>query len=339
MVSVNYVDYGNEEQLPFTRLQPLDPKFCVLPCQAIHCSLGNSSQQPSDPWYENIFDWFSSLLLGKTVQIMTSADVGSFSVVPVEVLVPWERLKKLALMNLFLSKEVSEKDFLHLSAFMDSVGLSCNYRAVDIGIGEDFVHISQLPPLLVKLNSSGEFTCLISHITDDLRCYIHPVQKNLAHDLTFISNELCAAGKNRDLLLSAHVQCGSVCCVFSVDFQHWCRVVIVSLKKEQGGEKTECLVFYLDYGGLEWMEPSELFPLPKLLQKLPSQVVCCNFDEITTRSETEKRPLTNPDIGGFEAHNNYVCSIVQQDLASKGVEFITAATEEKQLFVVVKEDG
>ena len=405
VLAVNYVDYGNEEQLPFVRLRPLDPKFCVLPCQAIHCSLGSCSKQPSDPWYEKIFDWFSSLLLGKTVTIVTTEgvgspsttedvgspsatedvgspsatedvgspsatedvgspsatedvgspsatedvgspsateDVGSPSAVPVEVLVPWEKLRKSACLNLFLPKEVSDKDFVHLSAFMD---LSCNFSALDERIGEDFIHISHLPPLLVKLNSCGEFTCLMSHVTDDLRCYVHPVQENLAHDMTFISDELCATGRSHDQLSSEHVRCGSVCCVFSKDFQHWCRVVVVCLKKEQGEEKTECLVFYLDYGGLEWIEPSKLFRLPKLLQKLPSQVVCCNFDELTANSSrsgadlTEKRLLTNPDLEGFESRNNYVCSIVQQELASKGVQFITSATKEKQLFVMVKETG
>ena len=38
-VKVCYVDYGNQEQLPLTHLRPLEPQFCQLPCQALHCSL------------------------------------------------------------------------------------------------------------------------------------------------------------------------------------------------------------------------------------------------------------------------------------------------------------
>lgn len=339
------MDYGNEEELPFIRLRPLDSKFSTLPCQALHCSLGDLSQQPSDLWYENIFDWFSSLLLGKNTKIVTSEDVDSSDVLPVEVLVPWEELKKSTCLNLILPKEMLNKDFVPLSVFMDTVGLSCIDRALESRAKVGFIHISRLPPLVVKLNSSREFTCLMSHVSDSMHFYLHPVQENLAHDMTFISNELCDnfSSAEESQMLPEHIQCGSVCCVFSVDFQQWCRGVVVSLKKEQGEGKPECLVFYLDYGGSEWMEPSKLFSLPKSLQKLPSQVVCCSFDELTANSSRRggegKMLLTNPDLGSFENHNNYVCSIVQQELASKGVEFISTATEEKQLFVVVKETG
>lgn len=346
VISVNYVDYGNEEELPFIRLRPLDSKFATLPCQAIHCSLGDS-QQPSDLWYENISDWFSSLLLGKNIKIVTCEDVDSSDVLSVKVLVPWEELKKSTCLNLILPEEVLNKDFVPLSVFMDTVGLSCISRALENGAEEEFIHISHLPPLVVKLNSSQEFTCLMSHVNDDMLFYLHPVQENLAHDMTFISNELCdnypSAEESHGQMLSEHIRCGSVCCVFSVDFQQWCRGVVVSLKKEQSEGKPECLVFYLDYGGSEWMEPSKLLPLPKSLQKLPSQVVCCSFDELTANSSRRggegKMLLTNPDLGSFESHNNYVCSIVQRELASKGVEYISTATEEKQLFVMVKENG
>jgi hypothetical protein len=288
-------------------------------------------------WFENFFDWFCNLLLGKRVKVLTCENVGSSDVVPVEVLVPWEDLKKSTCLSLCLSEEILNKEFVPVSAFMDTVGLSCISRTSEF---DEFLHFSCLPPLVVKLTSSREFTCLMSHVTDDMLLYLHPVQENSAHDITFIDNELYdhySTEKNCAEL--SYVRCGSVCSVHSVDFQQWCRCVVVSLKND--GDGLECLIFYLDYGGSEWVEPSKLLPLPKSVRKLPPQVVCCSFEELTAkRRESEnKEVLTNPDFENFKSQNNYACSIVSQELVSKGVQFITAATEEKQLFVVIKETG
>lgn len=300
-----------------------------------------------------MFDWFSSCLLGKNVKIVSSEKEGSSEVASVEVLVPREEIMRSTLLNLVLRDDLLKNDFIPLSSFMDSVGL-CGMdsgvdRVVRNGFEDDFVHISHLPPLVVKLNSSQEFTCLMSHVTDDIHFYVHPVQENLAHDMTFVSNQLCDhySTKEKCVQLSTeHVQCGSVCCVYSADFQQWCRGVIVGLKREHCGTgNPECLIFYLDYGGSEWMESSKVFPLVNYLRRLASQVVCCSFDEITANSSrggvvsARKALLTNPDLGSFETPNNYVCSVVQRDLVAKGVSFISAATEGKQLFVIVKENG
>lgn len=343
------MDYGNEERLLFNQLRPLHSDFSTLPCQALHCSFPSQQlSHPSDLWYELVFDWFSSLLLGKIVKIVASEEVGS-DVVCVEVFVPHEEIRRSTLLNLILREDLLKNDFVLLSSFMDSMGLSIVDKELSNGVEDDFIHISHLPPLVVKLNSSQEFTCLMSHVTDDMHFYVHPVQENLAHEMTFISNQLCdhySTEENCVQLSSEHVQCGSVCCVFSADFQQWCRGVIVGLKREQCGTgNPECLVFYLDYGGSEWMESCKVFPLVKSLRRLASQVVCCSFDEVTANSSrggvssTRKTLLTNPDLGSFETPNNYVCSVVQRDLVSKGVCFISSATEGKQLFVIVKENG
>lgn len=38
-VLVDYVDYGNSDSLPLTRLRPIIPSLMDLPAQAIRCSL------------------------------------------------------------------------------------------------------------------------------------------------------------------------------------------------------------------------------------------------------------------------------------------------------------
>lgn len=46
MVMVDYVDYGNREQLTLSNLRPLEPQFCQLPCQSLLCSLSGLQAMP-----------------------------------------------------------------------------------------------------------------------------------------------------------------------------------------------------------------------------------------------------------------------------------------------------
>ena len=81
-VKVKYVDYGNEEELPLSRLQPLDPSFLSLPCQALSCCVsgimpsqfllsdvhGNVTAQ--EGWPSQLNQWLENLLLGKMVRVV-----------------------------------------------------------------------------------------------------------------------------------------------------------------------------------------------------------------------------------------------------------------------------
>lgn len=332
--------------LSFTQLRPLDPKFCALPCQAINCSLKNVCP-PNQPelWWEHVLcDWFSSLLLGKNIQVTISE---SLDVTLLEVFLPYKEVERSTFLNLVLEDEFVNKDLIPLSLFMGSIGLPCvndsDKKLNNVGDG-DILHIAHLPPLIVKLDTAQEFTCLMSHVADQMHFYVHPVQEHLVHDTNSINAEIgdhYSISANRTQLPPDSMKCGSLCCIFSSEFQQWCRGVVVSVKSDQSGIQPKCLILFIDYGGSEWMDSSKVFTLIKSLSVYPPQVVCCCFEEVTAdNSGTEakasfKLPLGNPDFGDF----NTGSSVSRKDLSSKSVEFIKRATEEKQLFVVVKGKG
>lgn len=342
-VCVNYVDYGNEEMLSFAQLRSLDPKFCALPCQAINCSL-KTACPPNQPelWWEPILcDWFSSLLLGKNIQVTVSE---SLDVTLLEVFLPYKEVERSTLLNVVVGDEFVNKDLIPLSLFMGSIGLPCvndgNKKINNVGDG-DILNIAHLPPLIVKLDTAQEFTCLMSHVADQMHFYVHPVQEHSVHDMNSVNAEIgdhYSISANSTQLPPDSMKCGSLCCVFSSEFQQWCRGVIISLKSDQSGKQPICLVLFLDYGGSEWLDLSKVFALIKSLSVYPPQVVCCCFKEVTidnggTKAEESfKQPLGNPDFEGF----NTGCSVSR---SSKCVEFIKRVTKEKQLFVVVKGKG
>ena len=98
-VKVNYVDYGNQEQLPLSRLRVLDQSFCSLPCQALSCSVAgieptthplNSQQESGDqlsPWSAQINQWMQKLLLGGKVELLVMTSDGQ-NRVEVDIVLP-----------------------------------------------------------------------------------------------------------------------------------------------------------------------------------------------------------------------------------------------------------
>ena len=337
LVTVNYVDYGNEETVPISALQPLDSQFCVLPCQAIHCSLENISPAlpyPED-WLALTCEWFSSLLLGKTVDV-TIKKFASDRVL-LDVVLPVEVLRQSLFPNVIGCSDFSEEQSpVVLSSFLKRTGL------VSILKSEGSVsHVSSLPPLVIQLNTAREFTCLVSHVTEELRMYVHPVQEDMAHAMTYITEVISGHYSCEDNCIrmsTEDAKCGSFCCVYSEEVECWCRGVMTSTKTNLPGGTLSCLIFHLDYGFSEWTDCSKVFHLVESLCTFPSQVVCCSLSEITAEVCDEKKVLTNPDVKSFSG-NPYTCSITRQDVLFECAQFLRTATKEKQLYVIVKQNS
>lgn len=248
-----------------------------------------------------------------------------------EILLPRDQLEKFILPK--VRELCASAGDVPLSLFMDSAGLS--RKSLDV----DCAHISGLPPLLVQLNAGREFTCLMSHVADQLHFYVHPVQEDLANTLSLINDVLCdhySVDQHRQQLPREDVKCGQICCMYSSELRHWCRGVVTSLKTELADGVLTCLIFHLDYGLSEWMETSDLFVLIESLRGYSSQVLCCHFEEVA--AECSAAVLLNPDIKSLRS-DVYSCSIPRGHNLSECAQFMQRAAEEKQLFVVVKEKG
>lgn len=336
-VKVNYVDYGNEETLPLSELQPLHSQFRILPSQAIQCCLANvlPFSLSTAVWSNHICDWFSSLLLGTTIEV--SICESSLNQVSLEIILPREQLMKSILLNVTRHNDCLDKhSTVPLSLFMNSICLST--RPCDM-IERAISHISALPPLVIRFNASREFTCLMSSVADKMHFYVHPVQEDLAHTMNLINDVLSnhyTHELNRIHFSPESIKYGNVCCIHSAELNHWCRGVITSIKTDLSGGPLTCSVFLLDYGVSEWVESSDVFILVKPLCEYPSQVVCCCFEEISADCAGEV--LLSPDINGVSS-NTYKCLITQGKILSECAHFMRAATDEKQLFVVVKQNG
>lgn len=353
---VLYVDYGNEEIVQYSSLRRLDPKFCQLPYQAIMCDLFNiSPADPSSTWTDQVNEWFTNLLFDTSLRV-SIVSCSSPNTVSLEAFLPARHLMNSVVANFDLNSENFDRDFISLTSFMHHIGLSkptdsntdhlcalgvitaCSPGAWSIKQNLEqtfFPSVADLPPLVLNLNESNEFTCLLSLVSNDMLLYVHPVQVDVAHNITALNETLqvhYSVEENRIAVASGHLKSGRLCVVYSIEFQEWCRAVIVAIHGDlSSGNKLTCLIFYLDFGGSVWVESSQLCILIPVLCAYPAMVICCGL----TGSKGESIDMVSPRKNSEVTRSRFFCSTEQEILASKCVCSVTAAIENISLVAVV----
>lgn len=80
-VDVIYVDYGNRERIPVSRLRPLHPRFMTDPAQAVCCRLARvkPSGKASAHWSKEETDFFTKVTVGKELTALVVRQPGSCS--------------------------------------------------------------------------------------------------------------------------------------------------------------------------------------------------------------------------------------------------------------------
>ena len=138
-MQVNYVDYGNHEQLPLTSLRPLEVCFCHLPCQGLTCSLADihpvmreGRSVPQGTWPPEFCNWFVKLLLGKSVKL-TILHCGKWNNLSVDINLPSDVLlsaESLANFPVPIESVANLSSYRHLvtpislTTFMASTGIA-----------------------------------------------------------------------------------------------------------------------------------------------------------------------------------------------------------------------
>lgn len=69
-VEVHFVDYGNFEKLPLSRVKKLQTEFLKLPTQAVKCALAKISPSHQDLLSDDVMSRFEELTLDKELVMM-----------------------------------------------------------------------------------------------------------------------------------------------------------------------------------------------------------------------------------------------------------------------------
>ncbi|XP_072898030.1 RING finger protein 17 [Hemitrygon akajei] len=81
-VDVIYVDYGNTERIPVTKIRKLKQNFLTLPIQALHCKLSNIEPvNTTEDWNDSAKERFEHLTLNKCMWCITYESIGNMLLV------------------------------------------------------------------------------------------------------------------------------------------------------------------------------------------------------------------------------------------------------------------
>ena len=314
------MDYGNEEILEVAAIRHLNPKFCQLPIQAIMCSLADIEplNLPAS-WTEEVISWFSSLLYGSSVTISIMFVNGPNSV-QVDPLLPTSQLTNSLLTNFdpLSICDARNSESLSVSLFMCKTGLAMfkettsttlpsEESSVKLEVGSEPVSqlvkepytcsLSDLPSLVVRLTESNEFMCMVTMVSNGMHVYVHPADSSVAHSMALLQATLqdhFSQEVNQVLVPSSALRSGILCAIFSLEFDEWCRAVIVAVQSDLSTEiGLNCLLFFIDYGGLTWESSRNLFCLIPPLTKYPATVVCCVLRDSQTWPAANQEVLSS----------------------------------------------
>lgn len=159
--------------------------------------------------------------------------------------------------------------------------------------------LGKLPPLLLQLGSSDEFTLLMSHVVSPSKFFVHLVEEKSASEMVSLTeglNSHYSQHANRIPLLPEQVEIGTLCCIQSPDDGQWCRGLITSVRKSAHSSPKDVHIFYLDYGDSTQTTTEAVMILDHTFHHFSAQCICCVLDAIQAPRSSEAKVKGSPFI-------------------------------------------
>ena len=137
-----------------------------------------------------------------------------------------------------------------------------------------------LPPMLIQVEESGEFTVCVSHVITPGNFYVYPIQESCVRQMNDICNTMSNYfGEGCVQSTQTHKQpVGELCCVQSPQDGEWCRGTITNVVEKEGVKKYQ--VLHIDFGDLQWYMANQLKPVPEYLYQYPAQAIHCSLRDV-----------------------------------------------------------
>ena len=260
-VGLYFVDYGNWEVVPRSRLQYLVPEFATLPSQAIPCQLVGVTPQ-GDSWSEEAIDGFLEIVLEQTLVAQTRSAPESGQAFTFG---DGQKLK----LSLIDSSGEGELVAVKLTGAVvaDSSPVSPEARSPRTSTASS--SRTKLNENLIEAGSQHEV--YVSHLISPGAFWLQLAATEEA--LALLSNRLTAVYDSSEVtsLDLKEPETGMSCCARFSEDRSWYRGVVRSVSP------TGCLVYFVDYGNSETVAPADIkFLKPEFLD-LQIQAIKCSL--------------------------------------------------------------
>lgn len=258
---VHYLDYGNSEVLPFSKMRPLEARFQQLSPMALKSSLNGVFPTQSNGWSDNARESFLSVApLNSLLKVRV---IGSES--------------GLLLVDAISPNSSSQ---VSLSQFLVSQGLASANPPLDqlmtpcpqVPSSDGRVNASEVP--LVNVPQGIASRVLVSEVQRPDKLFLQVLLKENVQDLLAMSETLnmhCSTVDN----VPYNPELGELCCAKFNDDQTWYRAVV----KEKITE-SDMTVMFVDYGNRDVVSMNSIRRITNSFAQLPIQAVECFLIDI-----------------------------------------------------------
>uniref|UniRef100_A0A6I8PB24 Tudor domain-containing protein 1 n=1 Tax=Ornithorhynchus anatinus TaxID=9258 RepID=A0A6I8PB24_ORNAN len=272
---VLYIDFGNGEVVPFSRLQQLKKNIELFPPCAIKCRVANVIPTAGG-WTNDCINTVKPLIAeqycsGKILDIIQEEFI-SFAV-DIELPGSGKHLDCVLVEmghGLRLKEQIIKSENSNESYF----------EAIRNKSDEEEKSVEQGNNLkMLSLNIGEEFSAAIAHILtpEDFFCQYLKNSSQLC-ELQLSVNEYCGRLPAHS---NFHPAVGDVCCAQYTEDNQWYRASVLAYVSEDSA-----LVGYVDYGNFEILNLSRLCPMSPNLFKLPVQAIKCSLAGVKSPSKT-----------------------------------------------------
>ncbi|NXW15030.1 TDRD1 protein, partial [Circaetus pectoralis] len=254
-VLAGYIDYGNFEVLPLTRLRPMIPRLMDLPAQAIRCTLAGV-KPPLGAWTSKAICFMNQLVKDK---VFTVKVVDKESYKSVVELVDASVTPVINISSHFIEKGCAVQE---LRMALPAVGMSNVKQANEDTTNKRICKWSKLnlkqtvDVVVCTLYNPGEFYCQISNNSELLA--LNLLNKSLS--------EYCQ--KTPPNVFKP--ENGEPCCAFFSGDGNWYRALVQNITSD-GTVK----VYFVDYGNVEEVPLDKIRQISSSFLKLPFQGIKC----------------------------------------------------------------
>uniref|UniRef100_A0A8C3YS85 Tudor domain-containing protein 1 n=1 Tax=Catagonus wagneri TaxID=51154 RepID=A0A8C3YS85_9CETA len=271
-IKVQFVDYGNAEEVIADELRMIPSKFLKLPFQGLHCWL-EDIQPRNKHWTKDAIARFQTCVSGIKLQArvveISENGVGveltdlssSYPRIISDILIDAHLVLKASSPCKVLGKNipVNKHDLQIDASGLQAISSAEQWRTVEFPVNKT-VHASVL-----EIISPNLFYALPNEIPED--------QERLCV-LTAELLEYCNSQKSP---LAYRPKTGDACCAKYTDDDLWYRAIVL------GTSDADVRVLYADYGNIETLPPCRVQPISANHLEPPFQIIKCSFEEKTNR--------------------------------------------------------
>ena len=312
---VQYIDFGNSENVSTDHLFALDQKFSSLPSTAVHCSLSGIKPVSQTGWTTKAIQHFTNLVMSGELQIL-SAQVTQADTTPVQIEIYLKDKSRVADSLVQTGHAVSPTSSVHE---VKSQAISTPEVQSDVTTAPQAVPylpiatatlpqaVPYLPIATATLPTTNEFQVMVTHTNSLTDLYFQVFNKQDIAALVRMMEEInrqCASSTRR---FSQPPRIGELCLSQFTDGS-WYRAQVLRQISQREYE-----IHFIDFGNKQTAVLEQMKTVVKEFLSLPAQAIRCGLYGVPVRQAIHLSPNDLEMFKEIVVDKPFTCKVLCPD--------------------------